>query len=60
MTDLMRDFNAMKRAVCLLLDHAVHDVEKNDECINAVEFARNELRKHPNQETVAAMSEESL
>ena len=51
------EFEEMKRAVCLLLDHAVYDAEKDDDCIYAVEFAHRVLRKHPNSETVKAMNE---
>ena len=57
MSILESDFAGMKKAVCLLLDHAVYDVERNDDCINAVEFARSQLRKHPNAETISAMNE---
>lgn len=52
-----KDFNDMKKAVCLLLDHAVYDEERSDECIHAVEFARDVLRKFPNDVTRAAMLE---
>ena len=43
--------------ICALLDHAVFDAEKSDECISAVEAAHNFLRQHPNAETIAAMKE---
>ena len=52
-----KDFEDMKKAVCLLLDFAVHDYEKDDNCINAVDFAMSMLRKFPNHETIAAMKE---
>lgn len=52
-----KDFNDMKKAVCLLLDHAVYDEERSDECIDAVEFARDMVRRFPNAETRAAMRE---
>ena len=51
------EFEEMKRAVCLLLDHAIYDAEKDDDCIRAVEFAHSVLRKHPNAETIAAIRE---
>lgn len=51
------DFEEMKKAVCLLLDHAVYDAERDDDCIAAVEFAHAALRKHPNAETISAMNE---
>lgn len=52
-----KEFEDMKKAVCLLLDHAVWDTERSDECIDAVAFAHAQLRKHPNAETIAAMEE---
>lgn len=52
-----QDFIDMKKAVCLLLDHAVYDEEKDDATIYAVEFARNILRKFPNTATIEAMKE---
>lgn len=57
MTSDERAFRDMKKAVCLLLDHAVYDTERSDECIEAVEFARAMLRRFPNDETIAAMNE---
>lgn len=52
-----QDFQDMKKAVCLLLDHAVYDEERDDETIHAVAFARAVLRRFPNAETKAAMKE---
>lgn len=52
-----KDFKDLKKAVCLLLDHAVWDEERTDECANAVDFARNVIRRFPNKETQAAMIE---
>ena len=46
-----------RKAIAMLLDHAVYDCEVNDKCIDAVEFARNVLRSRPNKETISAMEE---
>jgi hypothetical protein len=46
-----------RKAIAMLLDYAVHDCEKDDETIDAVEYAMNVLRERPNEETVQAMME---
>ena len=45
------------QAVARLLDHAVYDWEKDDDCIAAVSYAMAVLRENPNDETIAAMLE---
>ena len=45
------------KVIAQLLDHAVYDHEKNDECIAAVAAAHAFLRHFPNAETIAAMTE---
>lgn len=51
------DIQAAVKVIAALLDHAVHDYEKNDECIAAVDAAHALLRHFPNAETIAAMQE---
>ena len=51
------DVQAAVKVIAALLDHAVHDYEKNDECIAAVDAAHAFLRHCPNAETIAAMQE---
>lgn len=51
------ELQAAISVICALLDHAVYDAERNDECIAAVEAAHDFLRSHPNAATIAAMQE---
>lgn len=46
-----------RKAVAMLLDHAVQDYEKGDKCIEAVDFAMSVLRKRPNDTTIEAKME---
>ena len=46
--------------IARLLDHAVYDEERNDECISACEDAYEFIRRFPNAETQAAMLESRL
>jgi len=48
-----------RKAVAMLLDHAVQDYERDDKCIDAVEFAMSVLRDRPNNTTIEAMNEVS-
>ena len=45
------------KAIAMLLDSAVHDYEKDDDCIAAVDFAMSVLRRYPNADTISAMNE---
>lgn len=46
-----------RKAAAMLLDSAVHDYEKDDATIDAVNYALDVLRERPNDETVASMKE---
>lgn len=43
------------KAIAMLLDSAIHDYEKDDETIEAVDFAMSVLRKYANDTTKLAM-----
>lgn len=47
----------MVNVIARLLDHAVSDFEKSDECIAAVDAALEILRQYPNEDTISAMME---
>lgn len=42
--------NQGRRIIRALLDHAVYDQERNDECIEAVRMAKEHLDSDPNRE----------
>lgn len=46
-----------RKAVAMMLDHAVQDYEKDDKCIEAVDLAMSVLRERPNSTTIEAMKE---
>jgi hypothetical protein len=54
---MTKDEKMCRKAIAMLLDHAVIDYERDDKCIEAVEFAMNVLREKPNKKTVEAMKE---
>lgn len=46
-----------RRVIAALLDHAVYDVERSDDCAAAVSDAHAVMRRRPNSVTIAAMQE---